>query len=72
LKGPKNPPTEAIPLTWGYRRWDRLVAPNSATGQYQVYPIPAEAPEALYGPDWENPPVFATLASGAGLVAVGH
>jgi len=38
LKGPKNPPTEAIPLTWGYRRWDRLVAPNSATGQYQVYP----------------------------------
>lgn len=72
LKGPQSPPTEAIPLTWGYRRWDRLVALNNATGQYQVYPIPPEASEALYGPVWENPPVFAALASGAGLVAVGH
>ena len=72
LKGPKNSPTTAIPLVWGYRHWDRLVALNRATGHSQVYPIPPELSSALYGPLWLNAPVFSTLASGDGLVAVGH
>ncbi len=72
LKGPKNPPTPAIPLTWGYRHWDRLVALNRSTGQYQVYPIPPDLSSALYRPLWFNAPVFSTLASGDGLVGVGH
>ena len=72
LKGPKNPPTAAIPLVWGYRHWDRLVALNPTTGQHQIYPVPAELSSTLYGPLWLNAPVLATLASGDGLVAVGH
>lgn len=72
LKGPKNPPATTIPLVWGYRHWDRLVALNMATGQHEVYSIPRDLSSALYGPLWVNAPVFGALPSGEGLVALGH
>jgi hypothetical protein len=72
LKGPKNPPPGIPDAVWGYRRWDRLVALNLDTSRYAVYAIPADGSEALYGPLWEHPPVFGTLPSGDGLVALGH
>jgi hypothetical protein len=72
LKGPQAPPSGIPAGVWGYRRWDRLVALNLDTRRYAVYPIPMDGSEALYGPLWEHPPVFRTLPSGDGLVALGH
>lgn len=72
LKGPHHSPAAGLAGVWGWRRWDRLVALNRETGQYVVYPIPADWSASLDGPLWEHPPVYHTLLSGQGLVAVGH
>ncbi|WP_062307765.1 hypothetical protein [Alicyclobacillus sendaiensis] len=42
LKGPGSLPSplRALPVSWGYRVWNRLVAFNVQTGQAAEYPIP--------------------------------
>ncbi len=72
LKGPQHATATGFGATWGWRRWDRLVALNRETGRYRVYPIPPDWSASLYAPLWEHPPAFFALASGRGLVALGH
>ena len=58
LKGPAHNPS-ALPSTWGFRYWNRLVVLNIHSGRYRIFSLPRSDSEALADPLWYAPPAFA-------------
>ncbi len=59
LKGPSHPTNNLLPLVWGFRHWERLVALNVTTGQYRIFGLPWPHSENLAYPLWDQAPAFA-------------
>ncbi len=62
LKGPAHAGGGLPAGVWGFRHWDRLVALNTATGQYRIFALPRTNSETLAYPLWSQPPAFAAAS----------